>query len=234
MSSISALEQRYHQLQSAIQDTAARYGQPIPQLLAVTKKQPAEKIATLYQCGHRDFAESYLQEALQKQATLTNADINWHFIGPIQSNKTRDIAAHFQWVHSVDRLKIAQRLSQQRPTEAAPLQICVQVNIDTSSTKSGVSPEEATTLCAAISTLPNLRLRGLMCIPEPQATLSLQRAPFAALKALHHTIRASLPAPCAADFDTLSMGMSSDYQAAIAESATLIRVGTALLGARQT
>ena len=171
-----------------------------------------------------DFGENYLQEALEKQTQLADLPLIWHFIGPIQSNKTRPIAEHFDWVHSVDRLKIAQRLSEQRPAHLPALNICLQVNVSGEQSKSGCSPEELTALARAVVALPNLRLRGLMAIPEPTDDVAAQHAAFARLRQLRDELALNL--------DTLSMGMSHDLEAAIAEGATWVRIGTALFGAR--
>lgn len=193
-------------------------------LLAVSKTKPAAAVREAYAAGLRDFGENYLQEALEKQAELSELALIWHFIGPIQSNKTKPIAEHFAWVHSVDRLKIAQRLSEQRPSHLPPLNICLQVNVSAEDSKSGCAPAELAALALAVSQLPNLRLRGLMAIPEPTDDVAAQRAAFARLREL----RDGLPLP----LDTLSMGMSHDLDAAIAEGATWVRIGTALFGAR--
>lgn len=193
-------------------------------LLAVSKTKPAAAVREAYAAGIRDFGENYLQEALEKQAELSELPLIWHFIGPIQSNKTKPIAEHFAWVHSVDRLKIAQRLSEQRPNHLPPLNICLQVNVSAEDSKSGCAPAELAALALAVSQLPNLRLRGLMAIPEPTDDVAAQRAAFARLREL----RDGLPLP----LDTLSMGMSHDLDAAIAEGATWVRIGTALFGAR--
>ncbi|KAE9640532.1 YggS family pyridoxal phosphate-dependent enzyme [Pseudomonas sp. PB103] len=194
------------------------------QLLAVSKTKPAEALREAYAAGLRDFGENYLQEALSKQLELADLPLIWHFIGPIQSNKTRAIAEHFDWVHSVDRLKIAQRLSEQRPAELPPLNICIQVNVSGEVSKSGCTPDDLPALAAAISTLPRLKLRGLMAIPEPTDDRAEQDAAFAAVQKL----QASLDLP----LDTLSMGMSHDLESAIAQGATWVRIGTALFGAR--
>lgn len=193
-------------------------------LLAVSKTKPAVAVREAYAAGIRDFGENYLQEALEKQAELSELPLIWHFIGPIQSNKTKPIAEHFAWVHSVDRLKIAQRLSEQRPTGLPPLNICLQVNVSAEDSKSGCAPAELAALAQAVSQLPNLRLRGLMAIPEPTDDVAAQRAAFARLRELRDGL--ALP------LDTLSMGMSHDLDAAIAEGATWVRIGTALFGAR--
>mgnify|MGYP001576338656 FL=1 len=194
------------------------------QLLAVSKTKPAEALREAYAAGLRDFGENYLQEALGKQLELADLPLIWHFIGPIQSNKTRAIAEHFDWVHSVDRLKIAQRLSEQRPAELPPLNICIQVNVSGEASKSGCTPDDLPALAAAISALPRLKLRGLMAIPEPTDDRAEQDAAFAAVQKL----QASLDLP----LDTLSMGMSHDLESAIAQGATWVRIGTALFGAR--
>ncbi|MDY0068721.1 MAG: YggS family pyridoxal phosphate-dependent enzyme [Porticoccaceae bacterium] len=198
-------------------------------LLAVSKTQPAASIRAAHAGGLRDFGENYLQEALDKIALLRDlADIRWHFIGPIQSNKTRAIAEHFAWAHGVDRLKIAERLSQQRPPALPPLNVCLQVNIDGEASKSGVAPEALPALADAVAALPGLRLRGLMAIPAPSDDAAAQRAPFFRLAQQLATLRARLPG-----LDTLSMGMSDDLEAAIAEGSTLVRVGTAIFGPRR-
>jgi len=194
------------------------------QLLAVSKTKPAQALRDAYAAGLRDFGENYLQEALGKQLELADLPLIWHFIGPIQSNKTRAIAEHFAWVHSVDRLKIAQRLSEQRPADLPPLNICIQVNVSGEASKSGCSPADLPALANAISALPHLKLRGLMAIPEPTEDRSAQDAAFAAVQ----NLQASLNLP----LDTLSMGMSHDLESAIAQGATWVRIGTALFGAR--
>jgi hypothetical protein len=201
-------------------------------LVAVGKTFSAEAVAALARCGQRDFGENYVQEALAKidavRAALPGLALAWHFIGPIQSNKTRPIAERFDWVQSVDRLKIAQRLSEQRPDDLPPLNVLLQVNISGEAAKSGVSPAELPALARAVAALPRLRLRGLMAIPQPEDDPARQRRPFAALRQLFEAQRAAGPA----GWDTLSMGMSGDLEAAIAEGATMVRVGTALFGAR--
>ena len=194
------------------------------QLLAVSKTKPASAIREVHAAGVRDFGENYLQEALTKQQALGDLPLIWHFIGPIQSNKTKAIAEHFDWVHSVDRLKIAQRLSEQRPAGLAPLNICLQVNVSGEDSKSGCAPADLPALAKAVAALPNLRLRGLMAIPEPTDDRAAQEAAFSSLRALQKGLDLGL--------DTLSMGMSHDLEAAIAQGATWVRIGTALFGAR--
>jgi pyridoxal phosphate enzyme (YggS family) len=203
---------------------AAQRDEHSVQLLAVSKTKPAEALREAYAAGLRDFGENYLQEALGKQLELADLTLIWHFIGPIQSNKTRAIAEHFAWVHSVDRLKIAQRLSEQRPADLPPLNICIQVNVSGEASKSGCTPADLPALAKAISELPRLNLRGLMAIPEPTDDRAEQDAAFAAVQSL----QASLNLP----LDTLSMGMSHDLESAIAQGATWVRIGTALFGAR--
>ena len=194
------------------------------QLLAVSKTKPAGAIREIHAAGVRDVGENYLQEALTKQQQLSDLPLIWHFIGPIQSNKTKAIAEHFDWVHSVDRLKIAQRLSEQRPAGLAPLNICLQVNVSGEDSKSGCAPADLPALAKAVAALPNLRLRGLMAIPEPSDDRVAQEAAFATLRQLQEGLGLGL--------DTLSMGMSHDLEAAIAQGATWVRIGTALFGAR--
>ena len=194
-------------------------------LLAVSKTKPAEAIEEAYAAGLRDFGENYLQEALLKQQQLQHLALSWHFIGPIQSNKTRALAENFSWVHSVDRLKIAQRLSEQRPCHLPDLNLCVQVNISEEPTKSGCAPDDVAALCEAISQLPRIRLRGLMAIPAPSDDPEIQRQAFAKLRALKDSINLEL--------DTLSMGMSDDLEAAVAEGSTWVRIGSAIFGARR-
>lgn len=196
-------------------------------LIAVSKTKPAEAIEAAAACGLQHFGENYLQEALEKIETLHELDLTWHFIGPIQSNKTRPIAEHFDWVHSVDRLKIAQRLSDQRPAHLGPLNICLQVNISNEDTKSGVSADQAPELAKAITTLPNIRLRGVMAIPKPSDDPAEQAAAFEKVVTLFNILRHTNP-----ELDTLSMGMSQDLEAAIAAGSTMVRIGTDIFGAR--
>ncbi len=197
------------------------------QLLAVSKTFGADAVRAAAAAGQRAFGENYLQEALNKQAAVTDLPLSWHFIGPIQSNKTRDIAEHFDWVHSVDRLRIAERLSAQRPDGRAPLNVCVQVNISGEASKSGCAPADTAALCRAIAVLPRLRLRGLMAIPAPMAAGGDPREPFRELQRIFTELQRQ-----GLEVDTLSAGMSEDMDAAIAEGATLVRIGSAIFGAR--
>ncbi len=198
------------------------------QLVAVSKTFPASAIGDAAAAGQCHFGENYLQESLPKVEQLSGRGLIWHFIGPIQSNKTRPIAEHFDWVHTVEREKIARRLSEQRPANLAPLNICIEVNVSGEATKSGVAPQEVAALAHTINILPRLKLRGLMAIPEPTEDTALQRRRFALLRELKDTlVREGLA------LDTLSMGMSADLEAAIAEGATMVRVGTAIFGERK-
>ncbi|WDU62583.1 YggS family pyridoxal phosphate-dependent enzyme [Pseudomonas poae] len=216
---IGQVSQRIRAAADAVQRDASSI-----HLLAVSKTKPAQAVREAYAAGMQDFGENYLQEALGKQAELTDLPLSWHFIGPIQSNKTRAIAENFAWVHSVDRLKIAQRLSEQRPADLPPLNICIQVNVSGEASKSGCTPADLPALATAISALPRLKLRGLMAIPEPTEDRSAQDAAFARVRDLQNSLNLGL--------DTLSMGMSHDLESAIAQGATWVRIGTALFGAR--
>ncbi|WP_374594666.1 YggS family pyridoxal phosphate-dependent enzyme [Aquabacterium sp.] len=198
-------------------------------LLVVSKTFPAEAVREAFAAGERHFGENYVQEAVDKIAALADlrAGIEWHMIGPLQSNKTRAVAEHFDWVHTVDRLKIAQRLSEQRPAGLPPLQVCVQVNVSGEASKSGVAPADALALARAVASLPNLRLRGLMVIPEPETDLAAQRAPLRATRELLLLLQQA-----GLQVDTLSMGMSADLEAAVLEGSTMVRIGTAIFGSR--
>ena len=197
-------------------------------LLAVSKTWPAESLRALAACGQRAFGESYVQEALPKQAALADLPLEWHFIGPLQSNKTRPVAAGFSWVHSVDRLKLAQRLAAQRDAHLPPLQVCLQVNVSGEASKSGVAPDELPALARAVAALPRLRLRGLMAIPEPTDDPALLASRFGQVRMLLEALNDE----AGLGLDTLSMGMSHDLEAAVAQGATIVRVGTALFGER--
>lgn len=196
-------------------------------LLAVSKTWPAARVADAAASGQQAFGENYVQEGVAKVAALAELDLEWHFIGPLQSNKTRPVAAHFQWVHSVDRLKVAQRLAEQRDAHLPPLNVCLQVNVSGEASKGGVAPAEVAPLARAVAALPRLALRGLMAIPEPTDDQALLARRFAGLRHLRDELRAG-----GLGLDTLSMGMSDDLEVAIAEGSTLVRVGTAIFGKR--
>jgi hypothetical protein len=196
-------------------------------LLAVSKTKPLADILCAAEAGQAEFGENYAQEGVDKMVTSVDHNLSWHFIGPLQSNKTRLVAEHYTWVHSIERLKIAERLSAQRPTHLPPLQVCVQVNVSGEASKSGCAADQALALCQAISTLPGLCLRGLMAIPEASDDPTEQRKPFRQLREIADSIRAA-----GVPLDTLSMGMSHDLEAAIAEGATIVRIGTAIFGER--
>jgi pyridoxal phosphate enzyme (YggS family) len=212
---IQTYELRYHRTPNSVK------------LLAVSKNHPIEKIQDAINAGQLAFGENYLQEALGKIETLNNKNLEWHFIGPIQSNKTKKIAEHFDWVHSVDSLRIAKRLNDQRPANLPPLNICLEINISHETTKSGILPEDALSLAQTCLTLPQLKLRGLMAIPAPKKNFPEQRAELHKLKLLYDHLQEK-----GLNLDTLSMGMSDDMEAAIAENATMVRIGTAIFGQR--
>ena len=225
----SSIAQNLAQVHAQIQTACQRADRPQGgvQLLAVSKTWGPEAVRAAHAAGQTAFGENYIQEGVDKIGALQDLPLEWHCIGPIQSNKTRLVAEHFDWVHSIDRLKIAQRLSEQRPAHLTPLQVCIQVNVDGGETKSGVSPKELPALAQAVAALPGLHLRGLMTIPEPAKTEASMRAVHRQAKELFEQLRAQgLP------LDTLSMGMSADLGAAIAEGSTMVRVGTAIFGKR--
>ena len=224
------LPERIHDTRARIAAAAARCGRSVDSvtLLAVSKGQPAQAVAAAAAAGLTEFGESYLQEALAKQDELAAATaLQWHFIGRLQANKTRPVAERFAWVHGVDRLRIAQRLSEQRPYHAAPLNVCLQVNIAAEQSKGGAAPEEVPELVRSIARLPRLKLRGLMCIPPEESDPERQRMWFAKLRRLQEALNTQ-----GAGLDTLSMGMSADLEAAVLEGSTCVRVGTALFGPR--
>lgn len=226
MTSIAANLQAVRQRVEAAAKAARREPADVA-LLAVSKTWPAASVAEAARAGQRMFGENYVQESVAKIAELREAGLEWHFIGPLQSNKTRAVAAHFDWVHSVDRLKLAERLSEQRPGNLPPLNVCIQVNVSGEESKSGVAPHEVRGLADPIAALPRLRLRGLMAIPEPTGDEARLRSRFATLRRLRDELNESGFA-----LDTLSMGMSDDLELAVAEGATMVRVGTAIFGAR--
>ena len=230
---MTTLEQRLAGVRQRIQQACQAAGRDPASvgLLAVSKLQPAQAVRQAQQAGQQAFGENYVQEALDKMAALADlrGATEWHLIGPLQSNKTRVVAEAFDWVHSVDRLKIAQRLSDQRPAQLPPLNVCLQVNISGEASKSGLLPQEVAQVAAAVAALPRLRLRGLMSIPGPAQGLQAQQAPHRALRLMQQELNQRGLA-----LDTLSMGMSDDLEAAVAEGSTMVRVGTAIFGARPT
>jgi hypothetical protein len=220
---------KLQQVRERIAAACAQAHRPVNEvtLLAASKTFGPQAVREAHAAGQRAFGENYIQEAVEKIALLADLPLEWHCIGPIQSNKSRLVAAHFDWAHTVDRLKIAERLAQQRPADKPPLNVCIQVNIDGGASKAGVAPGEALELARAVAALPNLRLRGIMTIPEPAADFAAQRAVHLRASELFAQLRAAgLP------LDTLSMGMTADLEAAIDAGATLVRVGTAIFGGR--
>ena len=226
MTTISTNLQAVRARIAAAAELAGRTAEDI-RLLAVSKTFPPERVREAAAAGQRAFGENYVQEGLAKIDALSGLGLEWHFIGPLQSNKTRPVAEHFAWVHGIERLKIAERLSEARGAHPSPLQVCLQVNVSGEASKSGVSPQDTAPLAQAVAALPNLRLRGLMTIPEPTNDLALARRRFATLRELRDALNSSGLA-----LDTLSMGMSHDLEAAILEGATIVRVGTAIFGER--
>jgi pyridoxal phosphate enzyme (YggS family) len=228
---MASIEAKLQQVRQRIVGACAASARPVQSvtLLAVSKTFPADAVRAAFAAGQRAFGENYVQEALAKIETLADlrSQIEWHLIGPLQSNKTREVAAAFDWVHTVDRLKIAERLSAQRPAGLAPLNLCLQVNVSGEASKSGVAPNGLTALARAVNALPRVVLRGLMSIPEPTDDVALQRAQHRRLRELLDGLRSEGLA-----LDTLSMGMSADLKAAIAEGSTMVRVGTAVFGTR--
>ncbi|GAA4875549.1 YggS family pyridoxal phosphate-dependent enzyme [Ferrimonas pelagia] len=226
---MTTLAERVKQAQARIAHAAHQADRSADEilLLAVSKTKPAEMIRQAHAAGLNHFGENYLQESVEKIEQLRDLPLIWHFIGPLQSNKTRPVAERFDWVHSVDRLKIAQRLSEQRPAELPALNVCLQINISREASKSGVLPEQLTEVAAQIAKLPNLTLRGLMAIPQASDDPAQQRAAFAQMQSLLHQLKALHPT-----MDTLSMGMSGDLEAAIAQGSTIVRIGTAIFGRR--
>jgi PLP dependent protein len=228
---MATIEANIQQVRARIARACVAAQRPVQSvtLLCVSKTFGPDAVRAGFGCGERRFGENYVQEGVDKIAALADLrpDIEWHLIGPLQSNKTRVVAEQFDWVHSVDRLKIAQRLSEQRPASLPPLQLCLQVNISGEASKSGLAPDAVIEVAREVARLPRVSLRGLMAIPEPAADAAAQRAPHAALRALLETLRHA-----GLGVDTLSMGMSADLEAAIAEGASLVRIGTAIFGSR--
>jgi pyridoxal phosphate enzyme (YggS family) len=226
---VIGVTENFREIQHLLAKSAADAGRPADhiQLLAVSKKKPLESILEAAKAGQRDFGENFVQEGVDKIVAAGRDDFTWHFIGHLQSNKTKDVARHFQWVHTIDRLKIARRLSDQRPRDANDLNVCIEVNIDSEKSKSGVPPGEVAYLAREIAGLPRLKLRGLMCLPAIRSDFEEQRKPFRTLRELLESLNEE-----GLRLDTLSMGMSADYAAAIREGATIVRIGTALFGAR--
>jgi pyridoxal phosphate enzyme (YggS family) len=221
--------ENFRKIQDLLAEACARAGRPegSVRLLAVSKTKPIEAVLELAAAGQRDFGENFVQEGVEKITASGRDDLVWHFIGHLQSNKTRTVAEHFDWVHTIDRLKIAARLSAQRPSHADDLNICIQVNVDREPGKSGVMLEELPALVQDVAELPGLRLRGLMCLPAIREGFDAQRRPFASLREAFEDLRSR-----GFDLDTLSMGMTADFEAAIHEGATIVRIGTALFGER--
>jgi pyridoxal phosphate enzyme (YggS family) len=222
--------ENFRKIQDLLAKAAKEAGRKPEQigLLAVSKKKPVDLVLEAAMAGQRDFGENFVQEGLKKMDETGRDDLIWHFIGHLQANKTRPVAERFHWVHTVDRLKIAERLSRQRPRTASDLNVCIQVNIDDEEAKAGVSEADVPELATAINELPGLKLRGLMCIPAVREGLEEQRRPFAKMRLLKELLEES-----GISLDTLSMGMTADYKAAIREGATMVRIGTALFGARE-
>ena len=222
---------RYQRLTERLRQAESRYGRAegSVSLVAVSKTYPADHVRMVATQGQRDFGENQIQDAMTKIPVLEDVGCSWHFIGPIQSNKCRDVAFHFDWVHSIDRTKIAKRLSDLRPADSEPINIFIQVNLQNESTKSGVLPDELGVLVNDVKNLPNLKLRGLMAIPVPEAIFNRQRATFAELRELLEATNQN----CRTNMNCLSMGMTDDLEAAVAEGATHVRVGTAIFGPRQ-
>ena len=225
----AALAERLERVRERIRAAEERYDRPVGsvELLAVSKRHSVSAIEAIHDAGQRRFGENYVDEALEKQAALADRKLEWHFIGPIQSNKTRAIAEHFAWVHSADRLKILRRLSDQRPADRKPLSVLLQVKLGDEATKAGATPETIEALADAAIELPGLSLRGLMCIPPPEATIEAQRRWFRELRELYAALGAH-----ERGWDTLSMGMSGDLEAAVAEGTTMVRIGTDIFGPR--
>lgn len=223
------IQANLHRVQVRIEHAARAAGRDAGSvtLVAVSKTQPAEAVRAAYDAGQRIFGESYVQEAVAKMQALSDLTLQWHFIGPVQSNKTKEIARHFDWVHGIDRFKVAERLSAQRPSGFRALDVCIQVNTSGEASKSGVALDQLPALAHAVAALPGLRLRGLMTVPAPQTDPDAQRRPFRALRGACERLH-----DAGLELDTLSMGMSGDLEAAVLEGATMVRIGTAIFGQR--
>ena len=223
-----SISQNLAQIQQQIESLSAEFQRENVRLLAVSKTKPVSAIEEAIQAGQKAFGENYVQEGMEKIAYFNQqADLEWHFIGPLQSNKTKLVAAHFDWIQTVDRLKIAQRLSEQRPADKAPLNVLIQINISDEASKSGIAPEEMLPLAKEIALLPNLKLRGLMAIPKPEHEPAQQKIALSKMQQLFNRLQAEFEG-----IDTLSMGMSDDMAAAIECGSTMVRIGTAVFGAR--
>ncbi len=227
---MSSIAQSLEKIRNRVTVLEHRYGRPAGavRVLAVSKTKPAEAVRAAAEAGQRDFGENHVQDALSKLDALADLDLVWHFIGPIQSNKTRIVATRFDWVHSLDRTKIASRLSEQRGEDLPPLNVCIQVNVSGEPSKSGIAPAELDAFAQFVAGLPRLKLRGLMTLPRPCDELALQRRPFAALREMLEGLNAG-----GFGLDTLSMGMTDDFEVAVEEGATIVRIGTAIFGARE-
>ena len=231
MQNVIRVTENFRKIQDLLAQTTSEAGRrrDSVRLLAVSKSKPASSVLEAASAGQREFGENFVQESLAKIAEVNRSDLVWHFIGHLQSNKTRAVAENFQWVHTVDRLKIAERLSRQRPYHAPDLDVCIQVNVDEEEDKAGVSAADLPRLAAAVAELPKLKLRGLMCIPMLRQGFDAQREPFRRLRRLAECLAAA-----GIETDTLSMGMTADFRAAVHEGATIVRIGTALFGERDS
>lgn len=226
---MTTINERLHRINAQIRTVATEAGRDpeAVRLVAVGKRHPAGAIRAAAEAGQRDFGENYVREGLDKMRELADLDLCWHYIGPLQSNKTRDVAGHFAWMHTIDRYKIARRLSEQRPDDMPALQVCIQVNISGEPQKAGITPERLEDLAGRVAELPGLTLRGLMCLPAPAESQAAQREPFRRMRELFDGLNAR-----GHRLDTLSMGMTADLAAAINEGSTMVRIGTAIFGPR--
>jgi len=227
---VIGVTENFRKIQDLLAEAAVRANRPVDsvRLLAVSKTKPVEAVLEAVAAGQHDFGENFAQEGIDKMSEVARDDLTWHFIGRLQSNKTKAVAENFDWVHTIDRLKIAERLSRQRPADKPDLDICIQVNVDREAGKSGIMLDDLEPLARGVAALPRIRLRGLMCLPAIREDPGEQREPFAILRRASESLQES-----GLDLDTLSMGMTADYEAAIAEGATIVRIGTALFGKRE-